>query len=153
MPPKPRPRALRATIAALLAAAALIVPATASAAPATLAPAADSFVDASLPGTNYGANVKLRTDGSPVVRSYLRFDVQGWSPGAKATLRLMPTSSLKTGLQVVRVSDTTWGERSITFASAPPLGSALGTTSPPVAGTWLSIDVSAAVTGNGLVSL
>src|SRR4051794_41361324 len=108
----------------------------ASSAPATaataLAPTADAMVDASVPATNYGTLTKLRTDGSPVVRSFLRFDVQGWAPGvSRATLRLTPTSSLNTGLLVSRVSDTTWGERSITNANAPPLGASLGTTAPP----------------------
>jgi calcineurin-like phosphoesterase family protein/Big-like domain-containing protein len=125
----------------------------ATAASATFAPTADAPVDASQPNTNFGTAPKLRTDGSPVVRSYLRFDVQGWASGATATLRLTPTSSLKTGLQVVRVADTTWGEGSINFNNAPLLGSALGTTTPPKAGTVLSTDVTAAVTGNGPLSL
>jgi hypothetical protein len=119
----------------------------------TLTPVADSYVDASLASTNYGTNAKLRTDGSPVVRSYLRFDVQGWAPGAsRATLRLMPTSNLLTGLQVVRVADTTWGERTITASNAPPLGPLVATTVPPKTGTWLSVDVTSAIAANGLAT-
>jgi hypothetical protein len=122
-------------------------------APVTITPVADSYVDASLPSTNYGT-AKLRTDGSPVVRSYLRFDVQGWVPGtSRATLRLYPTSNLNTGLQVVRVADTTWGERTITSANAPPVGSLVATTTPPKANLPVSVDVTAAVTGNGAMSL
>jgi hypothetical protein len=149
---KARPRALYALVAALVGAVGLWA-APASASTTALAPAADASVDSSTPATNYGTNVKVRTDGSPVVRSYLRFDVQGWTPGATATLRLMPNTSLKTGLQVVRVADTTWGERTIAYANAPPLGTAIGTTAPPVAGTWLSLDVTSAIGGNGSVSL
>src|SRR3954468_24833230 len=89
---------------------AILAPA-AHAATTTLAPVADTYVDASVPNKTYGTNAKLRTDGSPIVRSYLRFNVQAWVPGSsKATLRLMPTSSLGTGLGIFRVADTTWGE-------------------------------------------
>src|SRR3954471_4729607 len=142
-----------------LAAALLILTALAGASPAaattaTFTPAADSYVDNSLPSTNYGTLTKIRTDGSPVVRSYLRFDVQGWVPGSRATLRLMPTSTLASGasLQVARVTDTTWGERTITAANAPVVGSVLATTPLPVAGTWLSADVTPAISASGLVS-
>src|SRR3954471_18384520 len=139
--------------ALLLAGFALGVPATASAS-TTIAPVADAYVDASAPSTNSGALTKLRTDGSPVVRSYLRFDVQGWVPGSsRATLRLAPTSSINTGLQVARVADTSWGERTITSANAPPLGASLGTTAAPKSGVPVSLDVTAAISGNGLVSL
>ena len=120
----------------------------------TLVPVADAYVDSSASGTNYGALTKLRTDGSPIVRSYLRFDVQGWVPGtSRATLRLTPTSNLNTGLLVSRVADTTWGERTVTAANAPPLGSSLGTTAAPKTGVPLSIDVTAAISGNGPVTL
>jgi hypothetical protein len=146
--------ALIPAVAAMAMTALAVGPPAALAAPVALAPTADTFVDASLPGANYGSNVKLRTDGSPTVRSYLRFDVTGWSPGSStATLRLMPTSSLATGLDVTRVASTTWSETSTTFANAPPLGSSIATTTPPRAGTWLAVDVTAAIAGNGPVSL
>ncbi len=127
---------------------------TAAHAAVTLAPVADSYVDASVPGSNYGTLVKVRADGSPVVRSYLRFDVQGWTPGGRATLRLFPTSSLASGpsLQVARVADTTWGERTLTAANAPAIGATIATTPLPSSGTWLSIDVTSALSGNGLAS-
>src|SRR4051812_12531958 len=137
----------------------MVVALLASGAPAasaatTLAPVADSYVDASAPTTNYGALAKLRTDGSPIVRSFLRFDVQGWVPGtSRATLRLTPTSNLNTGLQVLRVADTSWGERAITSANAPPLGSLVATTAPPKANQPVSVNVTAAISGNGPASL
>src|SRR3954470_15722573 len=152
-PPRPQmhvPARTLATAAALLLLAATAGASPAGAATATFTPIADSYVDASLPGTNYGALTKLRTDGSPIVRSFLRFDVQGWVPGtSRATLRLNPTSSLNSGLQVVRVGDTTWGERSITSANAPPLGSLVATTAPPKANPPRSVNVTAAHAGKG----
>src|SRR3954454_16309734 len=141
-----------------LAAALLILTALAGASPAaattaTFTPAADSYVDNSLPSTNYGTLTKIRTDGSPVVRSYLRFDVQGWVPGTnRATLRLTPASSINTGLLVTRVADTTWGEKTITASNAPPLGSAIATTAAPKTGVAVSGDGTAAISASGLVS-
>src|SRR4051812_43895587 len=82
-----------------------IVAAPAAHAATTLTPVADSYADASLSSTNYGALTKLRTDGSPVVRSYLRFNVQGWAPGSTATLRVPPASNLTSGIQVTSVGD------------------------------------------------
>src|SRR6185436_3010919 len=40
-------------------------------------PAADAYVDASLPGSNFGRSTALRTDAYPVVTTYLRFTPAG----------------------------------------------------------------------------
>jgi hypothetical protein len=64
----------------------------------TFAPVADSYVDASAPTTNHGTALSLRVDGSPVVRSFLRFSVGGLGGTvSSASLRIFPTSSQKTG--------------------------------------------------------
>src|SRR3954451_6915038 len=134
MPTKSRP-ALPAWLGfALLA---LLAPSARHAATPPPAPTGDNHVAASLPNTTYGSNAKLRTDGSPVVRSYLRFDVQNWVPGSStATLRLMPTSSLATGLQVSQVPSTSCPEATTNASNAPALGAQVATTTPPTAGTW-----------------
>ena len=72
---------LAALVAALLAVTAGPVGA------ATFGPAADTYVDASAPTANYGTKAYLRTDDSPLQRSYLRFDVTGVSGPTSAVLR------------------------------------------------------------------
>ena len=119
----------------------------------TFSPVADSYVDASAPTTNHGTATTIRVDGSPVVRSFLRFNVAGLGGSVtSATLRVMPTSSQSTGYTAFSVSDNTWGEATIVNANAPPFGASLGASGPATSATWTNVNVTAGVTGNGLVS-
>src|SRR3954469_11035165 len=134
-------------IATLGAAALLIGPASSEAATFTFSPSADAYVDASRPDTNFGTQTKIRTDGSPVVRSFLRFNVQGVSGNvAKATLSLVPASSLKGTVTASAVADNSWSESAITNTNAPATGATLSSVSPAVTGTRMSFDVTPAVT-------
>ncbi|HXD09165.1 MAG TPA: DNRLRE domain-containing protein, partial [Anaerolineales bacterium] len=118
------------------------------------APAADATVRQEIPSTNYGKSVQLRTDGSPLIRSYLRFDVQGMGGAVtKATLRVFANSSSSAGYKVHKVSDLTWNENTITYNNAPPLGSVVGSMGAFAGGAWTSVDVTSLVTGNGTISL
>jgi hypothetical protein len=111
-------------------------------------------VDSANPATNYGSLVTLRVDGSPVVRSYLRFNVSGLSGSVlQARLRFYANSASTSGISVGGVADTTWSETGITYGNAPAVGSTVGTTSAVGAGTWQELDVTQLVSGNGLVSL
>jgi hypothetical protein len=119
----------------------------------TVVPAADSYVDVSLPTKNNGTLTGLRVDGSPVVRSFVRFDVTGLTGTVtNATLRIFPTSSQATGLTVFSVADNTWGETTITDSNAPPFGTGLGTSGSVTTGAWTNVNVTSAVTGNGQFS-
>ncbi len=118
------------------------------------APVADAYVNDANPSSNYGASVSLRVDGSPVMHSYLRFDVQGAGIVTSATLRIWATSSHSVGYEVHGVADTSWSESAITFSNAPAFAaSAVGTSGPIAAGSWTSVDVTSLVQGNGPVSM
>jgi hypothetical protein len=120
----------------------------------TYAPLADSYVNAGSPTTNTGSLTTLRADGSPDLHSYLRFDVQGLSGTVtRATLRVFANSASSLGCTVSSVDDNTWGESTINYNNAPPLGSALGSSGSFGAGAWISIDVTAYLTGNGTYNL
>jgi len=125
--------------------------APAPAAAATFDAAADTYVDASAPNTNYGTQTTLRTDNSPVIRSYLRFTLSGAVAGS-AILQFYAETGSSRGVEVRAVADTTWGETTTTYANAPAVGALLASTGPFSAGTWHTLDVSAAVTGDGPVS-
>jgi hypothetical protein len=121
---------------------------------ATFTPVADAFVAADLPTARNGANVKLRADASPDTRSYLRFDVSGLSGTVKkATLVTTATSAHSAGFDVRRVADTTWSESLLSYANAPPIaaGLPLGSSLGFALGGAPSVDVTAAVAGNGPV--
>jgi hypothetical protein len=111
-------------------------------------------VDANNPANNYGSLTTLRADGSPIIRSYLRFEVQGLSGNVtKATLRIFANSASNQGCTANIVSDNTWIESTLNYNNAPSLSSALGSSGAFGAGVWISIDVTAYVTGNGIYSL
>jgi len=106
------------------------------------------------PTTNYGSLTTLRVDGSPIIRSYLRFDLQGLSGAVtRATLRIFANSASTSGSVANGVSDNTWTESTLNYNNAPPLGSALGSSGPITAGTWISMDVTVYITGNGTYNL
>jgi len=130
----------------------LAVAAAAPAAATTFNPAADTYVDASHPTTNYGTRQNMRIDNSPVRRGYLRFNVQGVGPVSSAVLKFYAETGSSTGIEVHAVTDTTWGETTTTYNNAPAVGAVLDTTGPFSSGTWITVDVSSAVTGDGLVS-
>jgi parallel beta-helix repeat protein len=126
---------------------------TTPASAATFGPVADSYVNASSPTTNYGTNAQLRVDGSPVLNSFVRFDVQGVGSGVtSATLRLFANSSQSVGFSVHSVADNSWSESTVNYNTQPAFGPAVDTTGPVTAGTWYDLNVTSLVTGNGLRS-
>ena len=132
------------------------VSATTPAAPAavTFAPVADSYVNESSPTSNYGASTQLRIDGSPLVNSYLRFDVEGLSgPVTQAKLRIYANTSSSTGYEVRSVDDLTWAEMTITYANAPAFGAVAAASGPFASGAYIEVDVTSLVSGNRLLSL
>jgi len=116
-------------------------------------PVADAYVYSVNPATNFGLLTVLRADGSPDMRSYLRFNLQGLSGSvSRATLRIYANSASTAGVSIWRVSDNTWTESTINYNNAPPVGTVIGSFAPVGAGTWISIDVTSYITGNGSYS-
>jgi hypothetical protein len=120
----------------------------------TFVPTADAYVYATNPTTNFGALTVLRVDASPDMRSYLRFNVQGVNGTvSRATLRIYANSASTAGISLWRVSDNTWTESTLNYNNAPAVGSLIGSSPSVSSGTWISIDVTAYVTGNGTYNL
>jgi hypothetical protein len=120
----------------------------------TFGPSADAYVSDGVT-TNTGTGTTLRIDGSPLVRSYLRFDVQGLTGSVShVSLRVFANSAQSTGYEVHGVADTSWSESAIVFTTAPPFAvSSTGSSGPVIASTWTTVDVTPLITGNGLVSM
>ena len=121
----------------------------------TFAPVADTYVSASNPATNYGSATTIRLDGSPDLHGYLRFQVQGTfgSPVSQATLRLYTNTSLAAGFQAQAVADTTWGEKTVNYNTAPALGNLISTSGAITANSWVNLDVTPLIAGDGLYSI
>jgi acid phosphatase type 7 len=140
---------------ALTLALAAAMPALAGGATTVFNPVADAYVSSSSPNTNYGTSTHLRAQGSsPNYQSYLRFDVQGLTGQVTgAVLRLSPLASQT--IDVRAVSDSSWGETTIKYSNAPPVGDVAATSGTVYAAPpqWAAINVTSLVQGNGAVSM
>lgn len=115
---------------------------------------ADAHVSQSKATTNYGTAPTLRTDNSPIVRSYLRFNVQGLSTTVRrATLRVFANSGSNSGYFVNSLADNTWGELTINYNNAPSAGGTIGSSGSVTANTWTTVDVTSYITGNGMFNV
>ena len=116
---------------------------------------ADTYVSAASPSTNFGRSTSLYVDGSPEVRSVIEFPVSGIGGGSvtQATLRVFALSNNK-AVAAAAYTDTDWSETGLTFSTfePPAVGPVLSTASPVTSGSWVSFDVTAAVTTDGLVA-
>ena len=120
----------------------------------TLTPVADSYVHETNLATNYGSSASLRVDGSPVLRTYLTFQVSGLAGApTDVRLRIFASSGSSSGHSVLAVADTSWSESTITFANAPATGTTYAASGAFGSGTWVEVLLPAeAITGNGTYS-
>ncbi|MCL4251185.1 MAG: DNRLRE domain-containing protein, partial [Anaerolineae bacterium] len=120
----------------------------------TLVTTADSYVngDTLTQDTNYGLSNALRTDNTPIVNSYLRFEVPNLSGNIlSVTLRVFANTGSAIGYSVHGTTGG-WGETTLTFNNAPSFGGSVGSSGNFGAGTWTQVDVTALVTGSGQVN-
>jgi hypothetical protein len=118
----------------------------------TFEPVADSYVDSSRPTARFGTADILRIDGSPVIRTYLRFDVSGLQGTIEtATLRMFNNS--KSNGHDIHSATNTWAESTIDFNTAPaPSDTLFGSSNGGEAGEWSTADVTPLVTGDGTIT-
>jgi hypothetical protein len=120
----------------------------------TFTPVADAYVYQSNPTGNYGTSNLLRTDGSPIMRSYLRFNIQGVNGTVtRVTLRVYANSASSPGYNIGNVTNNTWTESTINYNNAPAIGSSVGSSGSFGSGAWTTVDVTSLVTGNGTLNL
>jgi hypothetical protein len=123
----------------------------------TFGAAADAYVAADQPKKNFGSATTLQVDNSPVRHTLIRFTVSGVGSRAlqSATLRLYCTrGSTVTGGSFYPVATNTWGEKIVTWNTAPAAGStAIASVGPVATKTWVTIDLTSYITGDGTFSL
>ena len=94
----------------------------------------------------------MRT-GSKQLHTYLKFTVSGAGAVDGATLRLFVTEASVDGGSLYLVPINTWSEASLTWSNKPaPSGGPIDTLGAVAANTWVELDVSSVVTGNGTYS-
>ena len=120
----------------------------------TFTPEADSWVDEAAPGTNNGTSARLRTDTSPDRReAFLRFAVNGLTGSVtSAKLRLYASDGSSNGPAVYATSND-WSEMGLTWTNKPgPVGTPSDDLGSITKDTWVELDVTPLVTGNGTYS-
>lgn len=122
----------------------------------TYRPVADAYVSSNALDSNTGTNTKLVASGvaGAVKTSYLKFSVSGIPAGSatSAHLVLHRTDHHLPSTLKVSTASSNWAEMGITGRNAPAVGAAVALVHPASAPTSLSVNVSAAVKGNGTVT-
>jgi acid phosphatase type 7 len=138
-------------VAGLLAALPLAAPAATS---VTFTPTDDTFAHTDYPNTTHGSLIEFRVDGTPVLRGFLRFNVTGLTaPVTRATLKVYSRTGHSGGFEVRGVTSSGWTEATLTHANAPtPSTTVTGQSGAITAGTWVAVDVTKLVAGNGAVA-
>jgi hypothetical protein len=110
---------------------------------------ADTYVGEDLPAANHGSATELRTDASPIRRSFLRFDVSGISgTPIRATLRIFANSFSSAGFGVRGLADP-FDEMAVTYETGLAIGDLIATSPAFASGGYTQVDVTPAITGNG----
>ncbi|MBK7861383.1 MAG: DNRLRE domain-containing protein [Archangiaceae bacterium] len=119
----------------------------------TFTPVADAEVQAGAPDRNFGASLELGADQSPARQAYLRFDLTGLSrPVKRAQLRCYALNGSVNGPNVYGAGNG-WAESTLTYRNRPATGARLAGSVVVAYKQWLAADVTAAITGNGALTL
>ena len=114
---------------------------------------ADASICEATARRNYGQARQLLVDGSPAVRTYLRFDADLRSEDIKhVSLLLFNLRRSQTGYKVQSVYGR-WSERKITFANAPEPAPPYVVSGPLARRSWKVVDITSIVLGEKGVSL
>jgi hypothetical protein len=114
---------------------------------------ADTYARSTEPDRNFGSKSSVRTDASPYVGGFLRFDPDGLgAPITQAILRVYAGSANSKGIDVRGVTTNSWGETALTYRNMPAVLSVVGSSGRITAGTWIHWDVTSLVRGNDPVS-
>ena len=122
----------------------------------------DAYVRLGTPTANFGSvtSMRLRQSSGDKLSSYLKFDITDVTGSVtNVKLRLKVTEASVAGGSVYTVSNnydgtsTPWVQSGITWNNAPPIsGSSLSSLSAVNLGDVVEFDVTAAITGNGIIS-
>jgi hypothetical protein len=106
---------------------------------------ADAHVSASAQNTNYGQQRQLAVDARPLMRAYLRFNINLKQGNVtRVNLLLYSRKRLRLGYQVRLVTEN-WRERRITYGNAPRISSRFVSSGPLRARAWKAVDITSLV--------
>ncbi len=117
----------------------------------TVKPTADTYASSAYPNADNSKSTDLRTNGSPVVRSFLKFNVQVKDTVTKAVLRVYATQANSAGY-TVRSAGNGWQASSLNYHNMPSLGSKDGSSGGFSADKWTDVNVTSIVKSSGTYS-
>lgn len=118
----------------------------------TLSASADTYTSEETPAVPHGDYTYLRVgQGSFDRKSFMRFDVGGFTSVTNATLRVR--SETASTAPVTIATTTSFDEASLTWNGQPAETATVATASFPTAGAWTNVDVTGSVPTNGAVNL
>jgi PKD repeat protein len=116
---------------------------------------ADTYVNASSPTNNYATALimKLKFEPPAEYRSLIRFTLTGLSgPPTSVRLRLFVEDASARGGDWYLVSNN-WTESTVVWGNKPAIsGSPVASVGAVTVGTWVEVDLTSAITGNGTYS-
>jgi parallel beta-helix repeat protein len=121
----------------------------------TFTSTADAYINAGSPNKNYGSSERLWVQ-SPAYEFLIKFSVSGIGSRQVTSARLLlyNVNSSDRGGDFYRVADNSWTETGVTWNNAPAKdASALASLGSVVSNTWLEVDITPLVTGDGVFSL
>ena len=122
--------------------------------PTTVALDADSYFNTASPTKNYGGYTVMKLHGpSAEYRPIVKFTLSGLSgPPSSVKIRLFVTDASTDCGSWSRV-DNGWTETGVNWNNQPAIvGSPVAAVGSCTAGTWVDVDVTSAITGNGTYS-
>ncbi len=121
----------------------------------TVALDADTYVNTSRPTKNYGSSptMKLKFSSSADYRSLIKFTLNGLSAAPSSVkLRLYVTDASSRGGDWYLVSND-WTENTVIWGNKPDIsGDPVASVGDVTASSWVEIDLTSAITGNGTYS-
>jgi chitodextrinase len=113
----------------------------------------DATIAQSTPTTNFGNNAQVKSDASPEQHGLYKFTVAG--VGTKrvtsAKLRLYVADGSDQGGKLYRLTSSNWSQSTVTYATRPRVytGFPITTIGATTAGSWVEVDLTSLITGNG----
>ncbi len=106
-------------------------------------------MSASAPQANYGKQRRLSVNARPLMRAYLRFDIDlKRGKVSRVNLLLYSRTPSRLGYQVRLITEN-WRERRITFENAPRIPSRFVGSGPLRARAWKAVDITSLVGNEG----
>lgn len=144
---------LRRLACAVAVAIGLLAAALPNAEAAVLRASADAYATAAHPDRGFGKSRKLRVEHSPRAKTYLRFQLDGVSGRLeRASLKVFVRRGGRANIDLHRVPHPAWGETTLTFAQAPPLGRRVDSAGAKRRRGWITLDATPLIRRGGSVS-